>query len=330
MAALHTFQNSGKLWNQSTKHAGARSRVASRAMQTPMAVFTSSKSKDMLIVGPGVLGSYAGKLWNQSYPEARVLAMTNTTNHHERLMKLGLHPVLKDGLPAGDRFPYMLFSAPPSGSADYVGEVAAALTLWNNTIPGSCFVFTSSMGICSVDDGSVVREDCPLVPLGAGPNTDKLLEAEQLVIKAGGNVVRLVGLYHAQRGAHTFFLKTQRVQRPGDYIVNLLHYEDAASLTTHVLAGAGGSVHRQCVFLGSDNNPVTFRDMMDACMKNPMFAGQPPVEWLVPDQGPNKSKRVDNSATRLLLGGWKPKYDSFVSFMTEHEGKDFYTNSGLF
>jgi hypothetical protein len=30
--------------------------------------------------------------------------------------------------------------------------------------------------------------------------------------QAGGNVVRLVGLYHAQRGAHTFFIKQARTQ----------------------------------------------------------------------------------------------------------------------
>lgn len=52
--------------------------------------------------------------------------------------------------------------------------------------------------------------------------------------QAGGNVVRLVGLYHANRGAHTYFLRAKEVQRPGDYLVNLLHYEDAARLSTSV------------------------------------------------------------------------------------------------
>jgi hypothetical protein len=54
------------------------------------------------------------------------------------------------------------------------------------------------------------------------------------MLQAGGNVVRLVGLYHAQRGAHTYFLKVGTVQRPGDYVVNLLHYEDAARLSVSV------------------------------------------------------------------------------------------------
>ena len=52
--------------------------------------------------------------------------------------------------------------------------------------------------------------------------------------QAGGNVVRLVGLYHRNRGAHTFFLKAGQVPRAGGYVVNLIHYEDAAGLAFSV------------------------------------------------------------------------------------------------
>lgn len=55
-----------------------------------------------------------------------------------------------------------------------------------------------------------------------------------LWVQAGGNVVRLAGLYHAQRGAHTYFLRAGRVQRAGDAVVNLVHYEDAARLAVAV------------------------------------------------------------------------------------------------
>ena len=57
-------------------------------------------------------------------------------------------------------------------------------------------------------------------------------------MQAGGNVVRFVGLYHAQRGAHTYFLRVRDVQRPGNSVVNLLHYEDAARLAVSVSDGA--------------------------------------------------------------------------------------------
>ena len=51
---------------------------------------------------------------------------------------------------------------------------------------------------------------------------------------AGGCVARLAGLYHAHRGAHTFFLKAGRVERWGGSTVNLLHYEDGALLVAAV------------------------------------------------------------------------------------------------
>lgn len=165
-------------------------------------------------------------------------------------------------------------------------------------------------------------------------------------LQAGGNVVRLVGLYHAQRGAHTFFLKQQTVARNPEYIVNLLHYEDAARLAVAVGAGVqwvvcgarhapagrpagsclhqapcaacswahpacphtrrqpgrlrcagalqqrpwhpppplvaqvlmgegnGGQPYRGQLVLGSDNHPVSFRDMMAACEASGLWPGQ--------------------------------------------------------
>ena len=44
----------------------------------------AAASHDLLIVGPGVLGSYLGKLWKDAYPGARVVGLTNTTNSHDR------------------------------------------------------------------------------------------------------------------------------------------------------------------------------------------------------------------------------------------------------
>ncbi|GFH11904.1 uncharacterized protein HaLaN_07485 [Haematococcus lacustris] len=104
-----------------------------------------------------------------------------------------------------------------------------------------------------------------------------------------------------QRGAHTYFLRIKEVPRPGDYTVNLIHYEDAARLAVS--------------------------DMIEACYKSPQFAGQGPVTWLQPDGGASQGKRADNSATRDALGGWAPKYDSFSAFMAEHGGRDWYSDA---
>ena len=44
----------------------------------------SPSSEDLLIVGPGVLGSLLGKLWLDDHPGATVVGQTNTTNSHDK------------------------------------------------------------------------------------------------------------------------------------------------------------------------------------------------------------------------------------------------------
>lgn len=61
--------------------------------RTAMVLAAAASSKDLLIVGPGVLGGYAGKLWTESFPEATVVAQTNTSNSHERWV-VGGHPLV--------------------------------------------------------------------------------------------------------------------------------------------------------------------------------------------------------------------------------------------
>ncbi len=69
-----------------------------------------------------------------------------------------------------------------------VVQVAAAAALWDGS---GNFVFTSSLSVCAVDDGGqVTEEECPLVPMGASPSTDKLLGAEEAVLKVSEKVLR--------------------------------------------------------------------------------------------------------------------------------------------
>jgi nucleoside-diphosphate-sugar epimerase len=76
----------------------------------------------------------------------------------------------------------------------------------------------------------------------------RLIEAEQLVLAAGGNIIRLAGLYHATRGPHTYYLQSSeygmqsqerqtafKVDGSGHALLNMLHYEDAASVVVAAL-----------------------------------------------------------------------------------------------
>jgi hypothetical protein len=40
--------------------------------------------QDLLVVGPGVLGSRAGVLWKEAHPTATVMAQTNSDSNHKR------------------------------------------------------------------------------------------------------------------------------------------------------------------------------------------------------------------------------------------------------
>lgn len=101
---------------------------------------------------------FADKCWGeQVHIRAKAGCAANRRCPHccthlpRRLQSLGITPRTKDAAPAGGRFPYVLFAAPPSGSEDYVGEIKAALALWDGT---GAFVFTSSAGVYTVEDGS--------------------------------------------------------------------------------------------------------------------------------------------------------------------------------
>ena len=45
-------------------------------------------SHDLLVVGPGVLGSLVGKLWLESHPGATVIGQTNTTTSHDQCARM--------------------------------------------------------------------------------------------------------------------------------------------------------------------------------------------------------------------------------------------------
>lgn len=276
----------------------------------------------LLIIGPGVLGSVLGKLWTESSADASAVGQTNTTANHHRLQQLGITPRLKAQAAEG-QFANVVFSAPPSGCEDYVAEIQEALRLWDGT---GTFLFTSSAGVFAVDDGTLCTEDSPVKAAGTSERTARLLKAEQAVLEAGGCVVRLAGLYHATRGPHTFFLKLGKVPRWPGYIVNLLHYEDAARLCFSILKHERSTKpFMRRLFLGTDGSPLTLQKMMEATIASGEYEG---AAELIGAEGDSKGKLLCNDATRQALG-WSPKYTGFESFVA-NGAQDFYKTSASF
>ncbi|XP_063937555.1 uncharacterized protein LOC108226094 [Daucus carota subsp. sativus] len=284
------------------------SSLTQRQCAAKMEVETSSSTSgfvgadDLLIVGPGVLGRLIAQKWRQDHQGCQITGQTFTTDHHDDLVKMGITPSLK-GMKASQKYPYVVFCAPPSRTPDYPGDVREASLNWNGH--GS-FLFTSSSAPYDCYDNGPCDEDSPVVPIGRSPRTDLLLNTEKVVIECGGNVLRLAGLYKADRGAHVYWLRKGTVESRPDHIVNLIHYEDAASLAVAILK----KKVRGQTFLGCDNYPLSRHEVMDIVERSGKFSTK-----FVGFTGTNDplGKKLNNSKTRQETG-WEPKYPSFTQF----------------
>ncbi|KAM7485130.1 hypothetical protein LguiA_001139 [Lonicera macranthoides] len=257
-------------------------------------------ANDLLIVGPGVLGCIVAEKWREEHPGSKITGQTVTTDHHSELIETGINPCLK----VMNKFPYVIFCAPPSRSSDYPGDVWEAASHWNGE--GS-FLFTSSSAPYDCNDNGQCNEDSPVVPIGRSPRTDVLLRAEEVVLESGGCVVRLAGLYKEDRGAHVYWLSKGTVETRPDHILNLIHYEDAASLSIAILK----KKLRGRIFLGCDNHPLSRQEVMDLVTRSGKFSKK--FEAFTGTNDP-LGKKLNNLKTRQELG-WEPKYPSFSQFL---------------
>ncbi|KAB1214054.1 hypothetical protein CJ030_MR5G017317 [Morella rubra] len=258
---------------------------------------------DLLIVGPGVLGRLVAEKWREEHPGCQVFGQTVTTDHHDELIKMGINPSLKGTL--SHRFPYVIFCAPPSRTSDYPGDVRLAALNWNGE--GS-FLFTSSSAPFDCNDNGPCDEDTPVVPIGRSPRTDVLLKAEKVVLEFGVMVVIKLNYVHkADRGAHAYWLEKGTVEVRPDHILNLIHYEDAASLSVAILK----KKFRGRIFLGCDNHPLSRQEVMDLVTKSGKFSKK--FEGFT-GTGDALGKRLNNSKSREEIG-WEPKYPSFSHFL---------------
>ncbi|KAI4345476.1 hypothetical protein L6164_012599 [Bauhinia variegata] len=252
---------------------------------------------DLLIVGPGVLGRLVAEKWREEYPGCQIYGQTVTTDHHEELIKMGINPSLK-WTEATQKFPYVIFCAPPTRSSDYPGDLRLAALRWNGE--GS-FLFTSSSAPYACDDNGPCDEDSPVVPIGRSSRTDVLLKAENVVLEYDVIAMMLISLVNLDflnkdgKGAHAYWLEKGIVESHPDHILNLIHYEDAATLSIAILK----KKLRKRIFLGCDNHPLSRQEVMDLVNQR----SDDPL-----------GKRLNNSRTREEIG-WEPKYTSFAFFL---------------
>jgi nucleoside-diphosphate-sugar epimerase len=212
----------------------------------------------------------------------------------------------------GQTFRDVVFCAPPSGSTDYADSLKdASSQLWSGLDSGGKFVFTSAGSVFEAQDGEIVTETSATTNT---PRAKRLVDAEFAARSQGAAIVlRLAGLYLLERGAHSYWLRSGKaVDGRSDGIINLLHYDDAASAC---LASLLSDV-TDGTFLISDGNPVTRKQICEVAMKTTLFSDCTMPKFLGIESDPI-GKIYDGSWSQEMLN-WKPKYESFEAFMSQY------------
>lgn len=115
--------------------------------------------------------------------------------------------------------------------------------------PGK-ILFTSSTSLYAQENGEVVDEQSPTVPRHSAGKI--LLEAENVILRSGGTVARLAGIYGPTRSVlmKKFLTGEARLEGDGQRWINQIHREDAARALVCLLQAPTG-IYNVC-----DNRPA--------------------------------------------------------------------------
>lgn len=263
--------------------------------------------KDLLIVGAGQLGRLIGRQWQYYYPESKVYAETKTTRTHENLQnEYGFIPLTTSSEEAETHsmFPYAVFCAPPgrgTSGEEYAKMVRKAAKR------GKRFVFTSSTSVYGKEGGNLTEKSMI--------NSEAKLKDAEIAAKEGieGMVVRLAGLYLRYRGAHCYYMKVGNIPGDKNGMLNLIHYDDAASAVIKALRLEQIPSSEERCFLACAKEMNTKKEVVDVSYKHYGFKG-----WEYPKMEDNgvkqEERKFDNEWTRNILR-WRPRFESFVDFM---------------
>jgi nucleoside-diphosphate-sugar epimerase len=179
--------------------------------------------------------------------------------------------------------------------------------------PAATLFFTSSTSVYAQVDGSVVDETSPAEPRHA---TGKILrETEDLVVGAGGMVLRLGGIHGPGRSFFlTRFLKVSVTSL--DRLINQVHRDDIVSAI--VLLAKQRSEFRGEIFNVVGDEPIKASDAyawLGSRLKGQRERGvKSELAGLSGKRG-QSNKRVSNRKLRAL--GWTPRYPTFEVAMSE-------------
>jgi nucleoside-diphosphate-sugar epimerase len=175
---------------------------------------------------------------------------------------------------------------------------------------GTKMLFTSSTSVYAQRDGSWVTEKSATEPTHETGRI--LLEAEKLVLKRGGMVARLAGIYGPARSALlSKFLAGRAIIDPeNDRFVNQVHRDDIASAIFLLLSREW---HGAQIYNVIDDQPILqsdcYRWLAQRLHRPPPPIGKP----LGQRKRGDSNKRVSNAKLRSL--GWTLQYPAFAQGM---------------
>ena len=219
---------------------------------------------DLWIVGAGTLGTYAVTEWvNKKRGMGTIVAETRTESRHEELRARGAQPRLRSNRKDDECFcaRNVLICIPPSAhplGQEYALELYLASRLWAGSKYGA-LLFTSSTVVYG-DASNTVTEKFRTD--SRSNRSLRMIAAEEDTLKRGGSIMRLAGLYTKDKGPHTFWLKCGEVESNADGMVNLIHYEDAASAVVTALLRE----KTETIYLASDEEPVSRENICKAAV----------------------------------------------------------------
>ena len=259
---------------------------------------------NILIAGAGYLGS---EIARQASPAHHIISLTKSgeNNHHPcDLSSPDQVTHFSKNHPTPDLIIHCASSGrggPPAYRSVFIEGCQNLIT----TFPTSHLLLTSSTSVYHQTDGSEVSETSPTHPIRE--TSQLLLQAERIVLAAGGTVARLAGLYGPKRSAilRKFLDHTAVIEESGQRILNQIHLSDAASASLHLATRKLPGIYNV-----SDNHPTSQLE----CYQNlATHFGKP-----LPPRGPKNTsrkrawthKKILN--TKLRASGWTPSYPSYL------------------
>lgn len=266
--------------------------------------------QSVLVLGNGYLGNFLGNQLNGKEYLVWMASKNGTGDCHEA--DLGSRHSIEElsrRLPGSPGFVVHCASSSRGGPEAYRDVFVGGINHLVEVFPDARTILTSSTSVYPQVDGEVVDETSPANP--ERQTGQFLREAEEVLLGAGGIVLRLAGIYGPSRSVHlsrmiegTASIESGAVSR----CLNQIHRDDAAGAIVHLIESdpfPGGEI-----FNVADDCPISQRE----CYQSLAKLLEKPVP---PESPPNMNrkrawthKQVSNE--KLKSTGWTPRFPSFL------------------